>query len=67
MPDLFAERKKLLTELIFKYKKHVDFLSIRLELATATNIFLRGKKIETLSDSMAVGEQVRAWLTDRSR
>lgn len=60
MTDGFAEYKNLLTELIAKYSDRVDFLTVRLERAEETNILLRTKKIETLSDSIALGGQVRA-------
>ncbi|MEN9517931.1 MAG: hypothetical protein RLZZ381_519 [Cyanobacteriota bacterium] len=60
MSDLFAEHKNRLTELISKYRDRVDFLTIRLEQAAETNIFLRRSKIETLSESIALGGQVRA-------
>ena len=60
MSDLFAEHKNRLTELISKYRDRVDFLTIRLEQAAETNIFLRQSKIETLSESIALGGQVRA-------
>lgn len=60
MPDLFAEHKNRLTELIAKYRDRVDFLTIRLEQAEETNILLRTNNIETLSESIALGGQVRA-------
>ena len=60
MPDLFAEHKNQLTELIARYSQQVDFLTIRLEQAAETNIFLRSSKIETLSEGIALGGQVRA-------
>ena len=60
MPELFAEHKNRLTELIKVYGDRVDFLTIRLEQAEETNIFLRRSKIETLSESIALGGQVRA-------
>jgi TldD protein len=60
LPDLFAEHKNRLTELISKYRDCVDFLTIRLEQAAETNILLRQSKIETLSESIALGGQVRA-------
>ncbi|MCC0179648.1 TldD/PmbA family protein [Waterburya agarophytonicola K14] len=60
MPELFAEHKNRLTELIEVYSDRVDFLTIRLEQAEETNIFLRSSKIETLSESIALGGQVRA-------
>ena len=60
MSDLFAEHKNRLTELIAKYRDRVDFLTIRLEQAEETNILLRTNNIETLSESIALGGQVRA-------
>lgn len=60
MSDSFAEHKNQLTELIRQYRDRVDFLTIRLEQAAETNIFLRTDTIETLSESVALGGQVRA-------
>ena len=60
MSDTFAEHKNQLTELIAKYRDRVDHLSIRLEQAEETNISLRTDRIETLSESIALGGQVRA-------
>ena len=60
MSDLFAEHKNRLTELINKYSQQIDFLTIRLEQAAETNILLRRGKIETLSEGVALGGQVRA-------
>ena len=60
MPELFAEHKNRLTELVKVYGNRVDFLTIRLEQAEETNIYLRSSKVETLSESIALGGQVRA-------
>jgi len=60
MSDLFAEHKNRLAELISTYSDRVDFLTIRLEKSEETSIFLRTSKIETLSESIALGGQVRA-------
>jgi TldD protein len=60
MSAQFAEHKNRLTELITKYKDRVDFLTIRLEQAEETNILLRVNSIETLSEGIAMGGQVRA-------
>jgi TldD protein len=60
MPDLFDDRLNLLTDLIARYRDRVDYLAIRLEKAAETNILLRGNKIETLSEAIAIGGQVRA-------
>ncbi len=55
-----AEYKNLVTELITRYGKQVDFLSIRLEESQGTNILLRKDKVETLSEGISLGGQVRA-------
>jgi TldD protein len=60
MSDLFAANKNLLADLIDRYGDRVDFLTIRLEQVEETNIALRKKKVETLSEGMALGGQVRA-------
>ncbi|MGF1541377.1 MAG: TldD/PmbA family protein [Pleurocapsa sp.] len=60
MPDLFDDRLNLLTDLMARYRQQVDFLAIRLEKAAETNIMLRGNKIETLSEAIALGGQIRA-------
>ncbi|MBR8829909.1 MAG: Metalloprotease TldD [Chroococcopsis gigantea SAG 12.99] len=60
MRDAITEYKSLLTDLIDRYKHRVDFLTIRLEEAEGTNIVLRGDKVETISEAIAIGGQVRA-------
>jgi TldD protein len=60
MPELLEERKNIITELINRYRHHVDFLTIRLEEAESTDIALRGQKIDTLSESTSLGGQIRA-------
>ncbi|BAZ45426.1 hypothetical protein NIES4102_24490 [Chondrocystis sp. NIES-4102] len=60
MSDTFGEYQNRLSELITKYSDRVDFLTIRLEQAAETNILLRTSKIETLSESIASGGQIRA-------
>ena len=52
--------KNRLTEIISRYRDRVDFLAIRVEYFEETNIMLRGNKIDTLSESIASGGQVRA-------
>ncbi|MEM9449976.1 MAG: TldD/PmbA family protein [Cyanobacteria bacterium P01_E01_bin.6] len=49
-----------LADLIARYRNQVDFLSIRLEESSGTDILLRGDRIETLSEGISVGGQVRA-------
>ena len=52
--------RSLLADLIPKYRDRADFLLIRLEESESTDILLRGEKIETLSEEVAIGGQVRA-------
>lgn len=60
MSTLLADAKNLLSDLIARYGAQVDYLAIRLEKSEGTDIFLRGTKIETLSEGVSVGGQVRA-------
>lgn len=55
-----TDLQNLLSDLIKRYRSQVDFLAIRLEEAEATDILLRGDKVETLSEGIALGGQVRA-------
>ncbi|MBD2326595.1 TldD/PmbA family protein [Alkalinema sp. FACHB-956] len=48
-----------LSDLIQRYRSQVDYLAIRLESSEGSDILLRGDKIETLSEGMAIGGQVR--------
>ncbi len=60
MNDNLAEYKNQLTDFIQRYRQQVDFLAIRLEQAEGTNILLRNDQVETISDTIAIGGQVRA-------
>jgi TldD protein len=60
MPSLLADARNQIDDLIARYKSRVDYLAIRLEESEGTNIFLRSEKIETLSEEVAIGGQVRA-------
>jgi TldD protein len=60
MSTLFAESTNLLTDLIAQYRSQVDYLAIRLEEAEGTDILLRSGKVETLSEGISIGGQVRA-------
>jgi TldD protein len=60
MPNTLVDAKNLLSDLIARYRSRVDYLAIRLEEAEGTNILLRGHKVETLSEDISVGGQVRA-------
>ncbi|MEO8890442.1 MAG: TldD/PmbA family protein, partial [Coleofasciculaceae cyanobacterium] len=60
MPTVLTDAKKLLSDLIARYHSRVDYLAIRLEDSEGTSILLRGDKVETLSEGMSIGGQVRA-------
>jgi TldD protein len=60
MQTLLADAQNLLTDFISRYSSSVDYLMIRLEEAEGTDIMLRGDKVETLSESISVGGQIRA-------
>ena len=52
--------KDQISDLVSKYKSHVDFFAIRLERSQGADIFLRSGKVETLSTGISIGGQVRA-------
>jgi TldD protein len=60
MPTLLADAKNLLSDLISRYRSRVDYLAIRLEESEGTSILLQGDKVETLSEGLSIGGQVRA-------
>ncbi|MBD2740091.1 TldD/PmbA family protein [Coleofasciculus sp. FACHB-1120] len=60
MPTLLADAKNLLADLIARYSPQVDYLAVRIEEAEGTDIFLRGDKVETLTEGISIGGQVRA-------
>ncbi|MEA5538284.1 TldD/PmbA family protein [Limnoraphis robusta Tam1] len=60
MPTLLTDLKNLLGDLIERYRTQVDYLAIRVEEAEETDILLRGDRIETLSEGLSIGGQVRA-------
>lgn len=60
LPMSLDDSRNLLTDLIAHYRDRVDYLVIRLEESEGTDILLRGGKIETLSEGIAIGGQVRA-------
>lgn len=60
MSNLLADAKNMLSEAIARFASRVDYLAIRLEEAEATDILLRKDKIETLSEGISIGGQVRA-------
>jgi len=54
------QAKDLLCEAMRHYCDRIDYLAIRLEHSESTDILLRGGRVETLSEAIAVGGQVRA-------
>ena len=59
MPTVLADTKNLISDLIARYSSQVDYLIIRLEESEGTDILLRGDKIETLSEGISLGGQIR--------
>ena len=55
-----SDQKNLVSDLINRYHHRADFLSIRLEVSEGTSILLRGEQVETLSEGISIGGQVRA-------
>lgn len=60
MPTLLTDAQNLLSDLLKRYSSRVDYLMIRLEEAEGTDIFLRGDKVESLSEGISIGGQIRA-------
>jgi TldD protein len=60
MSTVLADAKNLLQDLVARYRSRVDYLAIRLEDSAGTSIVLRGDKVETLSEALSIGGQVRA-------
>ncbi|NEO98960.1 MAG: TldD/PmbA family protein [Symploca sp. SIO2E9] len=60
MPTVLADAHNLLSELIAHYSSRVDYLAIRFEESEGTNILLRGNQVDTLSEGLSIGGQVRA-------
>lgn len=60
MATLPANVQDILADLIARYRTQVDYLAIRLEASEGADILLRGSKIETLSEGLSLGGQVRA-------
>ncbi len=60
MTTLPSHAKDLLADLIARYRAKVDYLAIRLEAAEGTDVFMRGNRVETLSEGLSIGGHVRA-------
>ncbi len=59
MTIAFADSQTLLDDLIRRYKQQADYIAIRLESSEGAEVLLRGEKIETLSEGISIGGQVR--------
>ncbi|HBS71961.1 MAG TPA: hypothetical protein DEP38_11045 [Cyanobacteria bacterium UBA9226] len=59
MTTALADAQNLLADLIARYASRADYLAIRLEESEGSSIFLRGDKVETLSEGLSIGGQVR--------
>lgn len=60
MSTLPIDAHNWLSDLMAHYRDRVDYLAIRVEADEGTDILLRGNKIETLSEGISIGGQVRA-------
>lgn len=60
MSILFTDAKSILADLVKRFANDCDYLAIRLEKSEGTDILLRRDKIETLSEGISIGGQVRA-------
>lgn len=68
MQTPIADLQNRIADIIDRYKQRVDYLAVRVEESQGTEIFLRGLQgdsnpenhIETLSEEVALGGQVRA-------
>lgn len=58
MPSL-QNAKDQLNDLVQRYRSQADFIALRLESSEGANVMIRGKQIETLSEGMSLGGQVR--------
>jgi TldD protein len=48
-----------IADLLDRYRRQVDYIAIRLETVEGSDVLLRGHKIETLSEGISLGGQVR--------
>jgi TldD protein len=59
MTIALADSRNRLDDLIRRYKNQVDYIAIRLESSEGADVLLRGSKIETISEGISIGGQVR--------
>lgn len=60
MASVLHNASDFLADQIARYRSQVDFLAIRLEESEGTDILLRSGQLETLSEGISIGGQVRA-------
>jgi TldD protein len=59
MTKQITEIKNIVADMIARYRDRADYLMIRIEQAEGTDIFLRGEQVETLTEGISLGGQVR--------
>ena len=60
MASVLQNAPDMLAEYIARYRSQIDYLAIRLEESEGTDILLRSGQLETLSEGISIGGQVRA-------
>ncbi|WP_008319127.1 TldD/PmbA family protein [Leptolyngbya sp. PCC 6406] len=60
MASQFDRYTDQVADLVARYRDRVDYLMVRLEESEGTDILLRGGIVETLSEGLSLGGQVRA-------
>jgi TldD protein len=56
---LSGQYQDQIADLLDRYRRQVDYIAIRLETVEGSDVLLRGQKIETLSEGISLGGQVR--------
>jgi TldD protein len=56
---LAGQYQDQIADLLDRYRRQVDYIAIRLETVEGSDVLLRGQKIETLSEGISLGGQVR--------
>jgi TldD protein len=56
---LSGQYQDQIADLLDRYRRQVDYIAIRLETVEGSDVLLRGQRIETLSEGISLGGQVR--------
>jgi TldD protein len=56
---LTGQYQDQIADLLHRYRRQVDYIAIRLETVEGSDVLLRGQRIETLSEGISLGGQVR--------